>query len=392
MDESREKLLLENRSKELKKFFKDIDKNKDNSLSIEELRKYLNEKSGKNFNNELLVEIFRAIDRDQNSMINFEEFISGYSKAEALILSKIDIMKFQISSSTKNLSEAKRQLFESKARKSENVLTVKIISASGLKSPGISGLKAPVVSITCEGQEIITNPADPIELEWNESFSFHIMRGDGEILVQVFDTDRSKRSNPIGRIAIPLSVLEDQQSHREVFELRTEILPERAAGKITMELNWIYDLPKFLEGLIQEYEVAIKEDKEELDLMEIYLKELQLPINRTSSGVISTQFDNQIADKIDQIYNNTIGENFHWKTLTEILIYSYLGISAISALMRPDFFNVRTIQVLIATAAFLHFALPEKQCISSKIIFYSLLISQLYDICWLAIYIKVISI
>lgn len=340
MINSEDNLLIDSRFKELKNFFHDLDENHDNVLSFEELGNLIDKKSGKKFNNDLLNEIFRTMDRDQNSHVDLEEFISGFCKAESLIVNKIDMLKSQVLSSTRNLSDAKRQLLESKARKSENVLSIKVMNAVGLKPNGISGLKGPVVSITCEGQEIITNPADPNDLQWNESFSFHITQGTGDIWVQVFDLDRKKHGNPIGVIAIPLELLRDQQIHSELFELKSEGLPERTTGKIMMELNWVYDLPRFLEGIIEEYNFAIKEDKEELEQMEFYLREMQLPVYNGAAVQGSTQLESQIVSKIDNIYQHTIGEKIQWKTLTEIMLYSFLTISTITMLLRPDFFNV----------------------------------------------------
>ena len=165
MISSEDKLLLDSRSAELKRAFQDIDSNDDKQLSKEELSSYLSKKSGKKFNNELLIEIFRTIDKDHNSQISIEEFIQGYTQAESLIKNKIESLKSQILSSTTDLSNSKKQLISSKARKNENILTVKVLTASSLKNFGISGIKKPAVVISCEGQEIITNPANFEKLE-----------------------------------------------------------------------------------------------------------------------------------------------------------------------------------------------------------------------------------
>ena len=85
MISSEDKLLLDSRSAELKRAFQDIDSNDDKQLSQEELSSYLSKKSGKKFNNELLIEIFRTIDKDHNSQISIEEFIQGYTQAESLL-------------------------------------------------------------------------------------------------------------------------------------------------------------------------------------------------------------------------------------------------------------------------------------------------------------------
>ena len=218
-------------------------------------------------------------------------------------------------------------------------MTVKVLTASSLKNFGISGIKKPAVVISCEGQEIITNPANFEKLEWNEAFSFNILNGQGDIMVEVVDTENKKKINSIGKLFIPLAALEDQKVHNQEFELRNEAYPDRITGKIVLELHWVYDLPKFLEGLIEEYNLAIHEDKEELELMENFLKELQSPLPKVPV-TNSTHIETNIANKIDQLYNNTVGNKVEWSTLNEVVLYTFLLMSTVSMVFRPDFVNV----------------------------------------------------
>jgi Mg2+ and Co2+ transporter CorA len=335
--------LLSSRPTELKKCFSDLSLSKATSLTISQLGIYLSSRAGRDFSEDLLVEIFRSVNRDQGSQITFDEFVSGYAQAESLIQKKIDTLKDQLLASTQNLSESKRQLIEARARKSDNILTVKVLNSSNLKPANlISGLKGPIVSVVYEGVEALTKPASLSLLEWDEHFTFAVQRGDGDVLVQVFDSDKGRKGPLIGKVAVPIQALSDQQAHLETFDLRSDRDPNKVQGDIKLELQWIYDLPGFLEGIIQEYNQAISEDKQELETVEKYMQELQAPLNRQSANTTSTQLETKIAEKINELYNNTIAEKIRWKTFAEICIISFVIISAATMMCRSDFFNVRS--------------------------------------------------
>ena len=265
----------------LKHMFDEIDADKNRGLSFDEISLHLSKKSGKPFNNELLVEIFRAMDHDQNSIITLDEFLQGYSKAEALIKSQLSQLKSQISENTESLSKTQRNLLEAKSKvlqnKAENNLYITVKKAESLKAVGVTGNKAPIVCITCEAHEIQTNPVlNPTNPEWNQSFTFPISQGLGDILLEVFDSDRNKKSHFIGEVAVPLRALADQESHEDLLQL-TGKDNNKAQGKLLVSMQWIYDLPAYLEAMVRQYEEIIREDKYELANLEGFLKELRAP-------------------------------------------------------------------------------------------------------------------
>ena len=153
-----------------KQLFDEIDENRDQRLSFTELNTYLSKKAGKTFNNQLLLEIFRTMDHDQNSMITLNEFIQGYSTAEKLIKTQISQLSSQLAENSENLSQAQRSLLESKSKifqnTGENNLFINIKKAENLYSPSITGNKAPIVIISCESNKIQTNPSfNPVNPE-----------------------------------------------------------------------------------------------------------------------------------------------------------------------------------------------------------------------------------
>lgn len=138
--------------------FKEIDKNGDKQLSFEELSDYLSKKGAKPFDAQLLQEIFNTLDKDSNSLISLDEFVNGYYQAENLVKSRMDNLKQEIKENTQKLADTKRQFIEAKANRGErkNILTVAIKSAESLLPN-----KAPIVRVSCEGQEISTTPSNP---------------------------------------------------------------------------------------------------------------------------------------------------------------------------------------------------------------------------------------
>lgn len=342
------------RVESLKKLFRDIDTNHDKNLTYDEFYEYLSKKSGKKFNDELLNEIFRTIDRDKSSVISMEEFVSGFSKAEAIILSNIKRLKGQISESSENYTKTQRNLVEARAKKLQNVpennLYVIIKKAEGLKAGGVTGNKAPMVYITCEGKEVHTNAIpNPTNPEWNQSFTFPIMQGDGDILIEVYDSDRGKKIHLLGEVVIPLRALENQAQYDDFLDLKSRVNAERQQGKILVSLQWIHDLPLYLENLVKEQEEILKGEKEELAMLENYLKELNLPtqVDSVSGWIRGSEkvqsIEKAFSTKANDIFQQTLGKSLSWPTVTKISVHLYMLLVVVSNFFRPDFFNVRLI-------------------------------------------------
>ena len=335
----------------LRKLFTEIDLNKDENLSFDEFHQFLSKKCGKTFNAELLGEIFRTIDRDKSSLLNLDEFITGYSKAEGIIRSQISQIKARISENSENYTNAQRNLLEAKAKKMQNIaennLYVIVKRAEGLKAGGVTGNKAPIVVITCETHETETTPVlNPTNPEWNQSFTIPITHGVGDILIEVHDTDRGKKTNFLGEVAIPLRALSNQELHEDFLELKGRTNIDRVQGKVLIALQWIYDLPVYLEGLIKEYEEALKEDKSELENLEVYMRELLAPVKGSSmpnwlkNNAQLTSVEKNVSEKVTVLFERTLGKNFKWSIMTTISVYMFLGLSLLSMFFRPDFFNV----------------------------------------------------
>jgi C2 domain/EF-hand domain pair len=386
----------------LKKIFSEIDSNNDQQLSFDEIFQYLSKKSGKPFSRELLTEIFRTIDRDQKSLIKAEEFMNGYSKAENLILAQISNIKTQISEISDKSTKAQRSLVEARARNMQNApennLYIVVKKAEGLKAGGVTGNKAPIVSISCENNQEQTNPVpNPTNPEWNQSFTFPISVGSGDILIEVYDTDRGKKTNLLGEVAIPLRALSNQQLHEDFLELKGKTNLDKVQGKILIALQWIHDLPVYLEGLIKEYEESLKNDKEELETLENFLKELLAPIKNTQlpswikNNETIKNAEKKVSQNVGEAFDRTLGGKVKWPMMLKISVYLFLLLSAISTFLRNDFFNVINNQLTLSIGSLLVSRPNSDLPLNYRILTVGIFISEFYDIFWFWIYLRVIS-
>jgi hypothetical protein len=339
-----------NRLEVLEKIFSEVDLNKDQMLSFQEFHNYLSKKSGKEFNEELLGEIFRTIDRDKTSVINLSEFVQGFSKTENIITKQISEIKGRIAENSENYTNAQRNLVEAKAKSMQNIaennLYIVVKKAEGLKAGGVTGNKAPMVRIVCDGNSMDTTPVpNPTNPEWNQSFTFPITSGKGNINIEVWDTERGKPTYSLGELAIPLQALANQELHEDLLELKGKN-SDKPQGKILISLQWIYDLPMYLEKLINEYELALKDDKTELEGLETYMKELISPIKTSQlpEWIKKNQklemVERNVSEKVNVFFERTLGGSLRWPKMTLISVYAFLALSVLAMFIRSDFMNV----------------------------------------------------
>lgn len=378
----------------LKKIFRDIDVNNDKRLTYDEFYSYLSKKAGKKFNDELLHEIFRTIDRDKSSIISMEEFVSGFSRAEAIIQSQIKRLKVNISESSENYTKTQRNLVEARAKLLQNIpennLYVIIKKAEGLKAGGVTGNKAPMVYITCEGKEVFTNPIpNPTNPEWNQSFTFPISQGDCDVLIEVYDSERGKKTNLLGEVAIPLIALKSQSQYDDFLDLKGRGNADRPQGRILVSLQWIHDLPSYLENLMKEQEAALKEEKDELNQLENYLKELNLPVQADSvtawiRGSETIQnFEKAYSTKTNILIEQAIGKSLSFPVLTKLSVYLFLLLVVLSNFLRPDFFNVISIQLTISIVSLVIYLNLSELGLYFRLVVLALILSQVIDIFWI---------
>ena len=327
----------------IKKLFSDIDANSDKQISFEEIHSFLTKKSSQNFDEDLLREIFNKLDKDENSTLTLDEFTRGYYEAETVIKSRMDLLKQQISDYEKSLENSKRQYIEAKSlKKPKNILTVRVNSAEGLRAGSISGNKAPMTRITYENQSIETSPVpNPTNPTWDQAFSFNVSEGKGDILVEVFDSERGNPSAFLGQVAVPMEMLSDQQVHEEVLQLVGQTPDQKLSGSISLDLHWVHDQLGYLETIMSDMKEAIQDDKTELSNVEYYFKQLQKPLTQgVREGTKFKQAEAKFSERFDEITTRTFGRKVKWGFATQFSVYLLCFFSILSMFARPDFVNL----------------------------------------------------
>lgn len=338
----------------IKSVFSDLESRLNSKFSYEELSNYLSKKSGKTFSNELLLEIFHSVDLTHNSSIAVDEFLTGFQKTELMLSNQITSLKQQISENISSLSKAQKNLIEHKSQKAKNKvdnnLYLTINDLTGLEELQIKGKW--VIKIVCEGNEVLTDPKDVGDLVWNQSFTFPVSSGQGSIQLLVCNWDSGSIRKSVCELSIPFCALAKQDLHEDTLKLKstqsfyTDVY-------MNIAIQWIYDLEVYLENLIKQYEDAIKEDKNQLEILKNFLNELKLPTdaymlpewvknNENFSKVekIVSVTVQEVFEKVEFFHSNKENEGIRWGRVLKLTLITFFFLNIFNCFFRPDFFNV----------------------------------------------------
>lgn len=380
----------------IKSVFSDLECNPHSKFSYEDLSSYLSKKSGKPFSNELLLEIFRSVDLTQSSTISVNDFISGYQRTEFMLSSQISALKQQISENISSLSKAQKSLLETKSQKfqnkADNNLYLTIKQAQGLEELKVNGKW--VVKVLCEGNEVLTDPKEKNDLLWDQSFTFPISSGQGSIHIQVCSWDSGMVKKTYYELAIPFCALAKQDLHEDTLVMKPIQISDTEIY-LTLSIQWIYDLIVYLESMIKQYEDAIKEDKNQLEILKNFLTELKNP---TEAFMLPSWVkNNEEFSKVEKIVSVTVQEVFEkveffqlnsenggvrWGKVLNFTLFTFFLFTVFNCFFRPDFFNVIFSQVTLLVYALAHFVKMENLATHFRIVAAGLVLSQFSDVIW----------
>jgi len=145
-------------------------------------------------------------------------------------------------------------------------------------------------------------------------------------------------------------------------------------------LQWIHNLPLYLDGIIKQFEDAINEDKTELLEMEKYYNDLHSALGATTGPdwlLLNPKFkeaENQFSAKMDEFKEKTLG-NIKWSFATHMSTYLLLVFSVLAMFVRPDFFNLS-----IGILALYYFYTGVGTGPKYKIVLLAIIVSELYDL------------
>ncbi|XP_022252034.1 multiple C2 and transmembrane domain-containing protein 1-like, partial [Limulus polyphemus] len=119
-------------------------------------------------------------------------------------------------------------------------LTVKVFKAQGLAAADIGGKSDPFCVVELVNSRLQTHTEyKTLAPEWNKIFTFLVKDIHSVLEVTVYDEDRDKRCEFLGKVSIPL--LKIKNGEKRWYALKDKKLRGRAKGQILLELDIVYN-------------------------------------------------------------------------------------------------------------------------------------------------------
>ncbi|XP_076464981.1 multiple C2 and transmembrane domain-containing protein 1-like isoform X2 [Babylonia areolata] len=119
-------------------------------------------------------------------------------------------------------------------------LQVKVFKASGVKAADLGGLSDPFCVLELVNARRQTHTEyKTLNPEWNKIFEFPVFDIHSVLEVTVFDEDRDKKVEFLGKVAIPL--LRIKSGERRWYALKDKKLIHRSKGAVLMEMNLVFN-------------------------------------------------------------------------------------------------------------------------------------------------------
>ena len=250
--------------------FHDIDKDKSGKLSYEEIFTYLQDINAK-VDDKYVKTIFNSMDVNRDGVVSADEFINAYLGQIDGLSAAVAQFRQRILEKNRDLAIQEEQLAE--AIKSErmnsygimvgSLLTVRVVEAQNLT--GFTGSPSSFATILCEKQtistKVIKNDRNP---GWDESFSFRITSGSGELVIQVMNEGTISKDDLLGSCSIPLTEFADQQKHEKWFHLQGR----SNSARILLSLQWIHRKTQYIQQIIDNLKRDIESDTREMEKIE----------------------------------------------------------------------------------------------------------------------------
>jgi len=116
-----------------------------------------------------------------------------------------------------------------------------IIKARNLSAKDMNGLSDPYAIAKIEQQQIRTQTIyKSLNPTWNESFSFDITKNDGYFSLLVWDEDKFKTADFMGKILIPLHSLPANEEYTMWLPLAPRSSKDKVSGDVLLRLKYFY--------------------------------------------------------------------------------------------------------------------------------------------------------
>uniref|UniRef100_A0A8D0IQ01 Multiple C2 and transmembrane domain-containing protein 1 n=2 Tax=Sus scrofa TaxID=9823 RepID=A0A8D0IQ01_PIG len=139
-------------------------------------------------------------------------------------------------------------------------LQVKVIRAEGLMAADVTGKSDPFCVVELNNDRLLTHTVyKNLNPEWNKVFSFNIKDIHSVLEVTVYDEDRDRSADFLGKVAIPL--LSIQNGEQKAYVLKNKQLTGPTKGVIYLEIDVIFNAVKAsLRTLIPKEQKYIEEE------------------------------------------------------------------------------------------------------------------------------------
>lgn len=289
---------------QLIKAFDEMDADKSGKLSYEEIFNYLKDINGE-VSEEYVKTIFESMDANKDGQVSIEEFINTYlnqvdglSEAVARFRQKILEKRRDLATNSEQLEEAmKSERINSWGIMEGSLLTVRVVEAQNLVS--FSGKPSAYVNLLCERQQIATNIIkNERNPNWNESFSFKISSGNGELLIQVYNEGTISKDDLLGASSVSLKEFEDQEKHEKWFHLQGS----SNTARILLSIQWIHRKTEYLKKIRDNLLKETDSDTIEMENIENEMRKLGTnPLGMFKKETWIDKLEGKIISEVEEI-------------------------------------------------------------------------------------------
>ena len=289
---------------QLEKAFNEMDSDKSGRLTFEEVLNYFKEIS-EEVDESYVRTIFDSMDLNHDGEVSIEEFLNSYleqvnglSEAVAKLRQHILEKKRELATLNEQLEEAKNtERMNSWGIMEGSLLNVRVVEAQNLDT--FRGKPNSYANLLCERQQIATkiirSDRNP---NWDETFSFKISAGTGELLIQVFNEGTISKDDLLGTCSVSLQEFKDQQKHERWFHLSGR----SNTARILLSIQWIHKKTDYILGIIENLERDITTDTAEMTRIENELKKLGTnPLGMFSKETWIDKIEGKLISEIQEI-------------------------------------------------------------------------------------------
>lgn len=329
---------------QLKDAFDQIDTDHSGFISLDEILNFLRQFSDE-LDEDYIGTIFESIDRNHDNQLSIEEFIEGYLEQVNGLTEALTAFRNNQTDKRKAKEKLLKELEENLLREQINQhgimegsqLVVKVVEAQNLNLG--SSKPNPYVELKCESQRIRTtvtqanrNPS------WEESFTFNIKIGSGELLCSIFSQSSSTEDEFIGSCTVPLKELEDQIKHERWYSVSSKVT---TGARLLLSCQWIHHKCDYLRMQILDWEEHINEDSAQISRLESELRKLGTsPFGMFVKDNWFTVWERRLITAIDAFADRHMSSFTKWDAARQAFIALMTVVSIFACFYRPDFFNL----------------------------------------------------